>query len=70
MEETKNYIDDYLSSALELANQALNQETASDDDYIVAGEAQLMGNASIEEMANLRELFDSFGKKKRDLCIY
>ena len=66
MEETKNYIDDYLSSALELANQALNQETASDDDYIVAGEAQLMGNASIEEMANLRELFDSFGKK-RDL---
>ena len=65
MEETKNYIDDYLSSALELANQALNQETASDD-YIVAGEAQLMGNASIEEMANLRELFDSFGKK-RDL---
>ena len=25
-----------------------------------------MGNASIEEMANLRELFDSFGKK-RDL---
>lgn len=66
MEETKNYIDDYLSSALELASQALNEEKATDDDYIVAGEAQLMGNASIEEMANLRELFDSFGKK-RDL---
>ncbi len=65
MEETKSYIDNYLSSALELASQALNQETSSDD-YVVAGEAQLMGNANVEEMAKLRELFDSFGKK-RDL---
>ncbi len=65
MEETKSYIDNYLSSALELASQALNQEISSDE-YVVAGEAQLMGNANVEEMAKLRELFDSFGKK-RDL---
>ena len=53
----------YLQAALDLANQALDTETA-EDEYVVAGESRLIGNATAEEMLKLRELFDAFERKK------
>ena len=66
MEEARAQIDSYLEAALELASNALEQEVGSGDEYVVAGEAQLLGNATAEEMAKLRELFDAF-ERKQDL---
>ena len=65
MEEARSQIDGYLSAALDLASQALEQEKPGDE-YVVAGESRLLGSATAEEMVKLRELFDAF-EKKQDL---
>jgi heat-inducible transcriptional repressor len=63
MREARSQIDTYLEAALDLANQALDQETG-EDEYVMAGESRLIGNATAEEMLKLRDLFDSFEQKK------
>ena len=63
MQEARNQIDNYLQDALDLASQALDQDE-SEDEYVMAGESRLLGNATAEEMLKLRELFDSFEQKK------
>ncbi|WP_116367475.1 heat-inducible transcriptional repressor HrcA [Parahaliea mediterranea] len=64
MEEARSRIDTYLQAALDLASQALDQEEGDDDDYLVAGESRLLGNATAQELTRLRELFDAFEQKK------
>jgi heat-inducible transcriptional repressor len=63
MQEARSLIDDYLQAALDLANQALDSEESTDE-YVVAGESRLVGNATPEELGKLRELFDAFERKK------
>ncbi|MEP4149474.1 MAG: heat-inducible transcriptional repressor HrcA [Halioglobus sp.] len=63
MHDARSQIDGYMQAALDLANQALDQET-SEDEYLVAGESRLLGNATADEMLKLRELFDAFEQKK------
>ena len=63
MQEARSLIDDYLQAALDLANQALDSEESTDE-YVVAGESRLVGNATPEELGKLRELFDAFEHKK------
>ena len=63
MKEARTQIDSYLEAALDLASQALDQEP-SEDEYLMAGEASLLGGAANGELAKLRELFDAFERKK------
>lgn len=63
MQEARSQIDSYLEDALDLANRALEQE-GKEEEYVMAGESRLLGGATTEEMARLRELFDSFEQKK------
>ncbi len=63
MQEARSQIDGYLESALDLANKALDQEP-SEEEYVMAGESRLLGNATAEEMLKLRDLFDTFEQKK------
>ncbi|MCB1841934.1 MAG: heat-inducible transcription repressor HrcA [Halioglobus sp.] len=63
MQEARSTIDQYLEDALVLANKALDHGD-SREDYVVAGETRLLGNATAEEMLKLRELFDTFERKK------
>ena len=65
MEEARSRIDEYMATALDLANQALESDP-EDDDYVVAGENYLLGQAGPDDMDKLRELFDAF-ERKRDL---
>ena len=65
MQEARSQIDEYMATALDLANQALVAEE-SHDDYVVAGENYLLGQTSPEDMDKLRELFEAF-ERKRDL---
>ena len=63
MQATRSEIDGYMQATLDLANQALDQES-SEEEYVVAGESRLLGNATADEMLKLRELFDAFEQKK------
>jgi heat-inducible transcriptional repressor len=63
MQEARSQIDSYLEAALDLANQALDQDE-QEEEYVMAGESRLLDNATVEEIARLRELFDSFEQKK------
>jgi heat-inducible transcriptional repressor len=63
MQEARSQIDGYLRAALDLANQALEQGPEGKD-CMVVGESRLLGNATAEELLQLRGLFDVFEKKK------
>ena len=63
MQQARSQIDGYMQAALDLASQALDQETSADE-CLVAGESRLLGNATADEMFKLRELFDAFEQKK------
>jgi heat-inducible transcriptional repressor len=63
MKEARSQIDSYLQAALDLANQALEQEP-DPEDCVVVGESRLLGNATPEELLQLQDLFDAFEKKK------
>jgi heat-inducible transcriptional repressor len=63
MQEARSRIDSYLQAALDLANQALEQDSDAEN-CMVVGESRLLGNATAEELLQLRGLFDAFEKKK------
>jgi heat-inducible transcriptional repressor len=63
MQEARSQIDRYLEDALDLANKALDQDEP-EEEYVMAGESRLLGNATAEEMLKLRGLFESFEQKK------
>jgi heat-inducible transcriptional repressor len=63
MQEARSQIDQYLEDALDLANQALEQEAAGEE-YVMAGESRLFDSVNAQELARLRDLFDSFEQKK------
>ncbi|KZX55003.1 heat-inducible transcriptional repressor HrcA [Halioglobus sp. HI00S01] len=62
MHDARAQIDAYLRDSLDLASKALGQE--DNEEYVVAGESKLIGNATAEEVVKLRELFDAFEQKK------
>ncbi len=63
MRDARSRIDRYLEDALDLANKALDREQQGEE-YVVAGKTRLLGNATAEEVLKLRDLFDSFERKK------
>jgi len=65
MQQARERIDDYMATALDLANQAIDADEEVDD-YVVAGESHLLGQASADDFHKLRELFDAF-ERKRDI---
>ena len=65
MAEARSRIDEYMAAALDLANRAIDDGEPGED-YVVAGENYLLGQAHPEDMDNLRELFDAF-QHKRDV---
>jgi heat-inducible transcriptional repressor len=66
MQEARSQIDSYMQTALDLASKALGREaeTKVEDDYLMAGEGHLLGNATVDEMGKLQGLFEAFERKK------
>ncbi|MFT5483206.1 MAG: heat-inducible transcriptional repressor [Halieaceae bacterium] len=63
MERDRLSIDRYMQASLDLAASALD-ETEGGEEYVVAGESQVLGAATDDEVEKLRDLFDSFERKK------
>ena len=65
MEADRASIDSYMQATLELASKAFDDDTEeADAEYVVAGENQLLGSASPDELERLQELFEAFQRKK------
>jgi len=62
MEEARNQMNRIMVRALEMAEQVI--DTSSDsDDYVMAGQTNLMDFNELAQMGRLRSLFDSFTQK-------
>jgi heat-inducible transcriptional repressor len=63
MREMRDSIDQLMQNAIDLASRALVTEDAGQA-YVVAGQSHLLGAASTDNMARLRELFEAFQQQK------
>ncbi len=64
MEADRRSIDTYMQATLDLASKVFEENESEKEDYVVAGESQLVGSASPEELERLQELFEAFQRKK------
>lgn len=65
LELARASIDEHLSARLDLASQALAEESV-DADYLIVGESRLLEGANPEDLERLQELFSSL-ERKQDL---
>lgn len=66
MEKDRSNIDQMMEDAMSFAQQALEQANSKQDDYLVAGQANLIREdaTQLENTARLKELFEAFQQKK------
>jgi len=64
MEADRMSIDSYMQATLDLASKTFETTEEAGDDCVVAGESQLLGSATAEELQRLQELFEAFQRKK------
>jgi heat-inducible transcriptional repressor len=74
MHEASRTMDQIVSAALEMADQAFHGEIGADD-YVVAGETNLLEFADQSNLDRLRQLFEAFSQKRDilnllDRCLY
>ena len=72
MQEVKDMATTLLQAAMDVAEQA--QQGASERDYVLAGQTNLMGFSEFSNVGMLRELFEAFAEKRDilhllDQCI-
>lgn len=65
MQQVKDNVNELMQSAIEMAQQAFSQNPHRDD-YVLAGQTNLMGFAELSDVEKLKKLFESFNQK-RDL---
>jgi heat-inducible transcriptional repressor len=64
MEADRLSIDAYMKATLDLAAKVFDETAQADEEYVVAGETQLLGSAMPNELESLQELFEAFQRKK------
>jgi heat-inducible transcriptional repressor len=74
MHEASRNMDQIVTAALEMADKALHTEIGGDD-YVVAGESNLLDFTDQDNLDRLRHLFDAFSQKRDiihllDRCLY
>lgn len=67
LRDTRKTIDSLLETTMSIASRALvADERRQDTGYVVAGQSNLLDGASVDNMAQLRELFEAF-QQQRDI---
>ncbi|WP_111658100.1 heat-inducible transcriptional repressor HrcA [Isoalcanivorax indicus] len=64
MGSDKDQMDALMQTAMDVAAKALKPEAADDGDYVVSGEANLLGMAQADNLDKMRDLFDAFNRKR------
>lgn len=68
MQETRDSMNRVMARALEIAEQIIDPSD-SDDDFVLAGQTNLMDFSELAQMDRLRQLFDSFNEKSELLHL-
>jgi len=68
MRHDKDNMDQVMNVAMEMADSLLNDEKG-EEDYILAGQSNLMGMDKLSNVDKLRELFDAFNQKQEVLNL-
>lgn len=63
LHNTRASMNDMMSSAIQMAEQMFSGQRP-DEDYVLAGETNLMEFAELSNVDKLRQLFDAFNKKR------
>lgn len=70
LQDTRESMDRLMDAVVEVADLALGGEGTEDDDYVVAGQTNLMGVADLADMEKLRQLFEAFQHKRDMLGLF
>jgi len=73
MQETKSSMNAMMQTAMQMAEQVL--EHGHDEDFVMAGQTNLMGFRELCDIDKLRKLFDAFSRKRDilhllDQCVH
>ncbi len=73
MQETRSSMNDMMITAMQMADRVL--DTSADEDYVMAGQTNLMGFTELCDVDKLRNLFDAFSAKQDmlhllDQCVH
>jgi heat-inducible transcriptional repressor len=66
---TRSEMEQLLSAAVELSEQALGGPPGSNDDMLLTGQTRLMGVQELSDMDRMRELFEVFSRKREILQL-
>lgn len=73
MQETRSSMNEMMVTAMQMADRVL--DTSADEDYIMAGQTNLMGCSELCDVDKLRKLFEAFSAKQDmlhllDQCVH
>ncbi len=69
MQETKQEVNQLMRDAIDIASQWFSGEKACIDDYLLMGETNLMAYKEMDNMSQLRRLFEAFHEKQQILHV-
>ncbi|MDT8404835.1 heat-inducible transcriptional repressor HrcA [Sulfuriflexus sp.] len=69
MQDAKIRMDQMMLAAMEMAGKVCDEDKPYEEDYVLAGQTNLIGMAALSDMDRLRELFEAFNAKRDILHI-
>ena len=69
LRETRDSLDRLMQTVVEMAEQTFETESTGED-YVVAGQTQLMQYADLSDLDKLRQLFEAFNHKRDLLHLF
>lgn len=71
LNDTRRSMDDVMRTLIDMADKVFEEEPAAPaEDYVMAGETNLMEFAELSDVERLRQLFDSFNRKREILDLF
>lgn len=64
MQADQQHMNSLMTSAIAVASELFGESQSDDEDFVMAGETNLMTFAELSSVEKLKELFDAFGRKR------
>ncbi len=64
MQADQQHVNSLMTSAIAVARELFADNGGKDDDFVIAGETNLMTFAELSSVEKLKELFEAFGRKR------